>query len=116
MSTKKEPKFEYGIEITKPWSIEMYDHNETLGEKLRIELMETLDKIVKYQDEGELRKFSKAICYSSFGEGYSYDDIIKETQKDIETIPNFQLNEDFDYLEEQGYIKKQPKRFIGYGK
>ena len=78
--------------------------------------METLDEIVKYQDEGELRKFSKAICIHSFGEGYSVDDIIKETQKDIETIPNFQLNEDFDYLEEQGYIKKQPKRFIGYGK
>lgn len=113
---KKQPKFEYGIEITKPWSIQMYDHNETLGEKLRIELMETLDKIVKYQDEGELRKFSKAICIHTFGEGYSVDDIIKETQKDIETIPNFQLNEDFDYLEEQGYIKKQPKRFIGYGK
>lgn len=114
--TKKQPKFEYGIEITKPWSIQMYDHNETLGEKLRIELMETLDKIVKYQDEGELRKFSKAICIHTFGEGYSVDDIIKETQKDIETIPNFQLNEDFDYLEERGYIKKQPKRFIGYGK
>lgn len=113
---KKQPKFEYGIEITKPWSIQMYDHNETLGEKLRIELMETLDKIVKYQDEGELRKFSKAICIHTFGEGYSVDDIIKETQKDIETIPNFQLNEDFDYLEERGYIKKQPKRFIGYGK
>ena len=113
---KKKPKFEYGIEITKPWSIEMYNHNETLGEKLRIELMETLDRIVKYKDEGELRKFSKAICYHGFGEGYSVDDIIEETQQDIETIPNFQLNEDFDYLEEQGYIKKQPKRFIGYGK
>ena len=43
---KKQPKFEYGIEITKPWSIEMYDHNEILGEKLRIELMETLNSIV----------------------------------------------------------------------
>ena len=113
---KKQPKFEYGIEITKPWSIEMYDHNEILGEKLRIELMETLDEIVKYQDEGELRKFSKVICIHSFGEGYSVDDIIKETQEDIETIPNFQLNDDFDYLEGNGYITRQTKRFIGYGK
>jgi hypothetical protein len=114
--TKKKPKVEYGIEITKPWSREMYDHNEELGEKFRIELMETLDRVVKLNDETELRKFSKAICYSSFGEGYSYDDIVNETRLDIETLPNFQLNEDFDYLEEQGYIKKQPKRFIGYGK
>ena len=54
--------------------------------------METLDRIVKYKDEGELRKFSKAICYHGFGEGYSYDDIVNETRLDIETIPNFQLN------------------------
>ena len=113
---KKQPKFEYGIEITKPWSIEMYDHNEILGEKLRIELMETLNTIVEHQGEDEIRKFSKAICYHGFGEGYSYDDIVNETRLDIETLPNFQLNEDFDYLEEQGYIKKQHKRFIGYGK
>ena len=113
---KKQPKVAYGITITRPWSKEMYDHNEGLGDKLRIELMETLDRVVKLNDEAELRKFSKAICYSSFGEGYSVDDIIKETQADIETIPNFQLNEDFDYLEESGYITKQTKRFIGYGK
>ena len=25
---KKEAKVEYGITITKPWSTEMYDHNE----------------------------------------------------------------------------------------
>ena len=96
---KKQPKFEYGIEITKPWSIEMYDHNEILGEKLRIELMETLNTIVEHQGEDEIRKFSKAICYHGFGEGYSYDDIVNETRLDIETLPNFQLNEDFDYLE-----------------
>ena len=116
MKTKKQPKFEYGIEITKPWSTEMYNHNEELGEKLRIELMETLDRIVKYKGEIELRKFSKVICYSSFGEGFTLDDIVSETREQIEVIPNFQLNEDFNYLEEQGYIKKQPKRFIGYGK
>lgn len=113
---KKQPKVEYGIEITKPWSTKMYDHNEELGEKFRIELMETLDRIVKYQDEGELRKFSKAICYSSFGEGYSYDDIVKRTQEDIETLANFQINDDLDWYINNGYIQQPEKRFIGYGK
>ena len=114
--TKKEPKVEYGIEITKPWSREMYDHNEELGEKFRIELMETLDRVVKLNDESELRKFSKAICYSSFGEGYSYDDIVKRTQEDIETLANFQINEDLDWYINNGYIQQPEKRFIGYGK
>ena len=113
---KKQPKVEYGIEITKPWSREMYDHNEELGEKFRIELMETLDRVVKLNDETELRKLSKAICYSSFGEGYSYDDIVNETRLDIETLANFQMNEDLDWYINNGYIQQPEKRFIGYGK
>jgi hypothetical protein len=113
---KKQPKFEYGIEITKPWSIEMYDHNEILGEKLRIELMETLNTIVEHQGEDEIRKFSKAICYHGFGEGYSYDDIVNETRLDIETLANFQMNEDLDWYINNGYIQQPEKRFIGYGK
>jgi len=114
--TKKQPKVEYGITITRPWSKEMYDHNEDLGEKLRIELMETLDRVVKLNDETELRKFSKGVCIVGFGEGYSYTDIIKETQEDIETMPNFQLNEDLDWFIKNGYIQEPEKRFIGYGK
>jgi hypothetical protein len=114
--TNKEPKFEYGIEITKPWSMEMYDHNEELGDKLRIELMETLDRVVELNDETELRKFSKAICYHGFGEGYSYNDIVNETRLDIETLPNFQMNEDLDWYINNGYIQQPEKRFIGYGK
>ena len=113
---KKQPKVEYGIEITKPWSREMYDHNEELGEKFRIELMETLDRVVKLNDETELRKFSKAICYHGFGEGYSYTDIVNETRLDIETLANFQMNEDLDWYINNGYIQQPEKRFIGYGK
>ena len=113
---KKQPKVEYGIEITKPWSREMYDHNEELGEKFRIELTETLNRVVKLNDETELRKFSKAICYYGFGEGYSYNDIVKQTQEDIETLANFQMNEDLDWYINNGYIQQPEKRFIGYGK
>ena len=35
----------YGIEITKPWNNEMYDHNDKVGELLKIELENTLDGI-----------------------------------------------------------------------
>ena len=28
MATKKKNEVKYGIEITKPWSKEMYDHND----------------------------------------------------------------------------------------
>ena len=35
---KKEAKVEYGIQIVKPWSEEMYDHNEEVDEVVREQL------------------------------------------------------------------------------
>ena len=32
---KKSPKIQYGIEITKPWSREMYDHNDIVSEEMK---------------------------------------------------------------------------------
>ena len=33
----KKIESKYGIEITKPWSKEMYDHNEKVAEEMRKE-------------------------------------------------------------------------------
>ena len=35
MRKKKEPTFAYGIEITKPFSKEMYDHNDMVAKEMR---------------------------------------------------------------------------------
>ena len=32
MASKKQNSFKYGIEITKPWSKEMYDQNDKVSE------------------------------------------------------------------------------------
>ena len=37
--SKKSPEIKYGIEITKPWSKEMYDHNEKVAEEMKANLM-----------------------------------------------------------------------------
>ena len=34
MRKKKKPIVKYGIEVTKPWSKQMYDHNDMVAEKV----------------------------------------------------------------------------------
>jgi len=42
---KKKPEIKYGIEIVKPWSSEMYDHNDVVS-GMKIHLMM---RVMKYQ-------------------------------------------------------------------
>jgi hypothetical protein len=45
--SKKSPKVQYGIEITKPWSKEMYDHNDIVSEEMKKNIIKKWDTIVK---------------------------------------------------------------------
>ena len=49
---KKSPKIEYGIEIVKPWSKEMYDHNDKVAIIVRTAIH---DKWVKAYNSAEDR-------------------------------------------------------------
>ena len=56
---KKEAKVEYGIQIVKPWSTEMYNHNELVADLVRNEVesmliaeMTVLQEMFESEDEG----------------------------------------------------------------
>ena len=49
---KKSPKVQYGIEITKPWSKEMYDHNDMVSEEMKKNIINKWDELLK--EFGEL--------------------------------------------------------------
>jgi hypothetical protein len=56
---KKEKKVVYGIEITKPWSAEMYDHNEAVADVVRFEVKELLDAaLCNFLEDFDLTEFS----------------------------------------------------------
>ena len=84
---KKEAKVEYGITITKPWSTEMYDHNDALAEVVKAKVLEMWNEAyateaAKFVDEddlgsefgdmqweaasSEMVEIQKAITYYSF--------------------------------------------------
>jgi len=118
MKTKKTPKIEYGIEITKPHSQEMYDHNDKVSKLMKSYIKSEL--IFAYRKsigeiahdggmiagEEQLRTISKYICFSGFGHGYELEDIYNETSKDLECMPNWQLDQEYDDMVNEGLVEQ----------
>ena len=113
---QKPKTFMYGIEITKPWSKEMYAHNERTAEHLKDQILAAFQKtyISGTIQELKLRDIAHVICGCRFGEGFSIDDIKEETIKAIVNMPGYQLHETMYYLHHKGYVKTQAMGLIGY--
>ena len=126
---KKEAKVEFGITITKPWSKEMYAHNEELAEVVKETVhqmwVDALKEAIEdYRDEDELGnlycemdwgqasdemvRIQKAITYYSYC-NQSIEEVADEVEETLEDMPTFQLKELVEELE-----IKLDKGFIGF--
>jgi|TARA_B110000259_G_C13709811_1_gene279958 hypothetical protein len=107
----------YGIEITKPWNNEMYDHNDKVGELLKIELENTLDGIYDGGNctKSELNEVSSVFSYK-YGEGYDVKSMYPLIKEGIKELQNYQLAEDIEWLVKKNLIVTPKIGFIGYGK
>ena len=117
---KKEIKTQYGIQITKPWSKEMYAHNEQVAEATRILVTQRWENalnafeesleggIVEY-DMSELEWISEApkslkdiqtaiTCYG-FGYGYDVERVSRIVERELEDAPFYRLKEIAEELE-----------------
>ena len=125
---KKAKKVEFGIEITKPWSAEMYAHNEEVAEVVR-EKVEKLwiAAITKFAKEfdgndemlecewdsasDELKAIQRAVTVYGFGFGYDVNRVAEIVMQDLEDAPYYRLKEIAEELD----IKLE-KNFIGLSK
>jgi hypothetical protein len=120
---KKEPKVEYGIQIVKPWSKEMYAHNEQVAEIVRSAVHEIwLAALNEFQAElGEefmsdvawtdvprnIKKIQKAVTCHGFGEGYDVAEVARQVEQELENAPFFQLKEIAEELQlvlDKGFV------------
>jgi hypothetical protein len=113
---QKPKTFMYGIEITKPWSKEMYAHNERTAEHLKDQILTAFQKtyISGTIQELKLRDIAHVICGCRFGEGFSIDDIKEETIKEIVNMPLYLLHENMYYMHHKDYVKTQAMGLIGF--
>lgn len=112
--SKKAPTFKYGIEITKPWSKEMYAHNDLVAEKMKQNIV---DSIVKNQNDFDKLNELMDLCGGiKFGDGYTIDDLYAAVHDEVDCVQNYALNEYYSYYAEQGLVEKVDLEFIGYEK
>ena len=102
---KKAPEFKYGIEITKPFSKEMYAHNDEVAENMRIHLRAEIVNAHRRaigevaanggmaKGEEDLRFIVKSFSGYEFGMGYDLEDIKNEGLKLIEDAANWMMHE-----------------------
>ena len=112
---KKAKKIQYGIEITKPWSKAMYDHNDMVAEAVKVKVHEmwtnAYDAIdctdeefasdMDWLDEAtpEMLKVQKAVTCYSFGPGFAIADVARRVEQELEDAPLYRLNEIAEELE-----------------
>jgi len=117
---------QYGVTVTRPWSKEMYDHNDDVAATMKNNIFEALTEIYDTfeinaegwltGDEDSLREISKFICYYSFGDGYDTNDIYERTCEELERMENYQLHEQYPDMVKAGFVRPEEVGFVGYDK
>jgi hypothetical protein len=122
---KKEKKIVYGIEIVKPWSSEMYAHNEEVADVVRTKVhamwVEAITKFAKefdYNDQmleceftnasDELKRIQRAVTVYGFGFGYDVNQVAEIVGDEIEDAPFYRLKDIAEELE-----LELEKEFVG---
>ena len=126
MKTKKAPKIQYGIEITKPHSKEMYAHNNAIALEMKRNILSEIHLAYSQamgdiaanggSDAGEkrLRKIVECIAGYHYGEGYELDDIKDQGINSLADMENWSLHEEYSYLCFDSIVPRTSKMMIGF--
>lgn len=119
----KAKKVEYGIEITRPWSKAMYDHNDVVKEIVLDKIHDMWDKAYteaeadfeSYLEEDQIgldfadsewfqatqgmEDIQSAVTGYSFGSGFDIRGVAEEIMNELECIAYYRLKEIVEELE-----------------
>ena len=111
---KKAAKVEYGIEIVKPWSKAMYEHNDDVADVVREQLTATLEAFrdeLDPEDESmqddKLQRFGRVVVGYGGWIGFTNERIMDEIERNIEDAPYYRLKEiaeDLGLELEKGFV------------
>lgn len=93
--------YKHGIEITKPWSSEMYDYNDNVREHMINEVQSVINMI---SDETVANKLAKIINPYGYGEGHNLESMKADMLKNAEHFENYWLAEIWDELIEADFV------------
>jgi len=115
MSTKQ-PKFQNGIPITKPWNDDMYEYNDMVAELMKEQIEHQVNLAEKRNDWNTLNQLITLCGGMKHGEGYTITELWEDCLKELKNVQNFWLNEEYPYAVSKGLVKDIKLNFVGYGK
>ena len=114
MRKQKEVKVEYGIQIVKPWSEAMYDHNDAVADQVRDilnnmlqEFRDKLDPEAESMQKDDLQNFGSRVVGYGGWIGFSNIRIMNEIEREIDIAPYYRLREivaDLGIKLEKGFV------------
>jgi len=103
MPKKKEIK--YGIQITKPFSKDMYSHNDMVAEEMKRNIKDAwANEVIKFMrddewpTEGKIVDIQKGVCAVGYGDGFTIDEVQKDFLQELDNMANWQLHEEYSYM------------------
>jgi len=79
---KKAKEIKYGIEITKPWSKEMYDHNEKVGEDVKTQILKKWNEAM---EQAKLEYDENTCEIEAEENGYEIEPFLEREYTDVQT-------------------------------
>ena len=103
--SKKTPIFKYGIQITKPFSKTMYDHNEICAKEMRFNIKDAWhNEAIKFMGDdewptdGKIVEIQKAVCAVGYGDGYTINEVERDFYSELDNMADWQLHENYSYM------------------
>lgn len=124
----KNTQTRYGIEITKPHSKEMYEHNDAIALEMKRNLISEIHKSYSQamgnisanggMDKGEkdLRKIVRAFVGYNFSDGYGIDEIRDTGINTLANVENYMLHQEYGYLCSESIVPKLRMKMLGFDK
>lgn len=106
----KIPKiYKHNIEITKPWSKEMYTYNQEVSSYMIKEIQFAINAL---SDLDIAKKLGKIVTASGYGYGFTLESIKEDLLNNIESVETWWLNEIWNDLITANFVIPN---FVGEG-
>ena len=103
--SKKTPIFKYGIQITKPFSKTMYDHNEICAKEMRFNIKDAWhNEAIKFMGddewptEGKIVGIQGGLMSVGYGDGYTINEVERDFYSELDNMADWQLHENYSYM------------------
>ena len=99
--------------VTKPWSKEMYDWNDSVSDLMKAEI-----KVQIESNKNDFDKLNELITLCGgirCGDGFTTEDVYNDCLMELENVQNYWLNEEWDYSVKKGIVTDCVNiEFVGY--